>query len=579
MDKKCTLSFPRKTWLGCLSAFIASSALVSPAYAQLEQQTITADPARVGDTFREQTVLPQVGGDVTVAKMQAQGAPAGAENIRFVLNGIRLEGNSSLSESQVRNVYSDRLGQEITLAELYEIAAGITTAYRNRGFVLSQVVIPPQTIEGGNPRLQVVEGYIDRIQIQAPEEEGTALGLIREYASQISTGGALNVKELERELLLINDLPGVSARSVLSPSRTQAGASDLLIIVERDPYDALLAMDNFGSRYLGPLQLSAAGTANSYFNNNEAISAQFVMAPDGTRELAYGALGYEQPIGPYGTKIRAFGSMTDTDPGYDLDQFQVRGFSDLMSVSVTHPFVRSRALNFTGRATFDWRDVESKNNFEDTRKDRIRSLRIGGRVEFLDTLLGVAVNSIDVEVSKGLNLLGSSDEGDANLTRANGDPTYTKLEAEIQRLQRVTNGINLLVLGQAQWSADALLSSEEFGVGGSNIGRGYDPSEVIGDEGISAKIEAQWNDPHDLQWRYVDTYQLYGFLDAGRVWNDDATTSADKRDSLVSTGAGVRVDFISDVDAEVGVAVPLTRRVQADNDRDAKVYFNVSKRF
>ena len=41
----------------------------------------------------------------------------------------------------------------------------------------------------------------------------------------------------EHALLLINDLPGVTARGVLSPSRSVVGASDLTIVVERNPFD------------------------------------------------------------------------------------------------------------------------------------------------------------------------------------------------------------------------------------------------------------------------------------------------------------------------------------------------------
>lgn len=92
-----------------------------------------------------------------------------------------------------------------------------------------------------------------------------------------------------------------------------------------------------------------------------------------------------------------------------------------MGIQVEHPFVRSRAFNLAGRAVLDWRNVKSSNNAELTRKDHIRAARVGAKVDFLDTLLGVAVNAFDVELSQGLDIMGASDEGDANLTRAAGD--------------------------------------------------------------------------------------------------------------------------------------------------------------
>ena len=100
--------------------------------------------------------------------------------------------------------------------------------------------------------------------------------MIRAYASRISRGGAMNVEHMERQLLLINDLPGLSARTIISPSATTPGAADMLIIVERDPFEALVGINNHGSRFLGPWQGTAAGSLNSILGLNEQITVQTV---------------------------------------------------------------------------------------------------------------------------------------------------------------------------------------------------------------------------------------------------------------------------------------------------------------
>lgn len=510
--------------------------------------------------------------------MRLVNAPPGAEKIRFKFGGLRIEGASAYNEAQLSSLYKNKIGQEISLADIYAIANQITLKYRNDGYILTQVVVPPQTIESGLPRLQIVEGYINNVTVQADDKESEQeLSTIRLYAQQLKDSKATNVKELERELLLINDLPGVRARSVISPSATP-GAADIAIIVSRKPYDALLTVDDYGSRYLGPIQFGAAGTLNSLLGFNEQISGQVVQTPQG--ELSYGGAGYEQPVGPWGTKLSVNYSITDTDPGYDLRQFDVDGRSHLFTVKATHPFLRTRNTNLTGRALLDVRDVKSSNNIEPTRKDHIRALRAGAQYSFLDSLLGVAINTVDAEVSHGLNIFGASDEGDANLTRPDGDPEFTKMNLSLQRLQKLVNNLNLLVAGTGQISNGALLSSEEFGVGGIENGRGYDPSEIVGDEGVSGKLELQWNNPFNTGVSYLNKYQLYSFYDIGAVWNDDATTSAGKRDSLASAGLGARFTFQSNLEGGFAVALPLTRGVQTNNnDTDPKFYFNLSKKF
>ena len=542
------------------------------ANAQLEQQTGVADPGRLDRTLGETQLVPQVAPDISVKSMALQAAPEGAENIKFNFGGLRIEGASAYGETELTSMYQGMIGTEITLADLYALANRMTLKYRNDGYILTQVVVPPQTIEDGIARLRVVEGFIDNVIIQGDGSQ-SELDIIQKYASNISTGGPLNIADMERYLLLINDLTGLSARSVISPSASTPGAADLLVILgERDPYEALVGINNHGSRYLGPVQFSGVGVVNSALGFNESITAQLVLAPDSGMELAYGSLTYEQPVGPYGTTVSIGGSVTSTDPGFDLRQFDVTGLSQSMTLRVEHPVVRSRTTNIFAHGLFDWRNVDSKNNVEPTRKDRIRAVRAGMKAEFLDRLLGVAVNSVSLQLSQGLDILGSSDEGDANLTRAAGDPTFTKANIELQRLQRVTSTVNVLLKGRGQLSNNPLLSSEEFGLGGIGTIRGFDPSEVVGDDGIGGSVEVQWDTP-------VEMAQLFGFLDSGTVWNQDATNSGDKRTSLTSTGGGVRLDLPMEVDAEFIAAFPLHRDIQTQGEHDPQFFFSLNKKF
>ncbi|MEM7651383.1 MAG: ShlB/FhaC/HecB family hemolysin secretion/activation protein [Pseudomonadota bacterium] len=559
-----------------LSLLATTSSLAQAQLSDSQQNAAqgVANAGRAQGELLEQGFAPSVGPSVEVRDLVLQNMPANADKIRFTLSQIQFDGVGAYTEADIRSLYADKLGQSVTLADVYGIASAMTNKYRNDGYILTQVVVPPQTIDGGVVKLRAVEGFVDQIRVSGNDQE-SALKTIRAYANRISGEGALNVEDLEKFLLLINDLPGVEARSILSPSRTRTGASDLQIIVERDPYEAFLGVDNNGSRYLGPIQFTAAGAVNSFYGNNERISAQFVTAPHNA-ELYFGSIGYDQPIGTYGTMIKTLYSHTSTEPGFDLDQFDVNGKSDFASIKVEHPFIRSRARNIYGHVLFDWRDVQSRNILEPTREDRIRAVRAGARFEFLDDLFTAGVNALSFEIAQGLDIFGASSEDDIRLSRPAGNPTFTKFNAEAQRLQRLTSDLNLLIAGRAQFAGGAMLASEEFGVGGINSGRGFDPSEIVGDDGVSGKVELQWNEPTPVRW--MEDYQLFGFYDFGKVWNDDATISDDD-ESLASTGLGVRADFRNNFKAGLAVAYPLTRDVQTQGDDDPTVYFNLNRSF
>lgn len=51
------------------------------------------------------------------------------------------------------------------------------------------------------------------------------------------------------------------------------------------------------------------------------------------------------------------------------------------------------------------------------------------------------------------------------------------------------DGLNPYLAATAQTSfGQSLLSPKQFGVGGSQFGRGYDPSEITGDSGVAGKV-------------------------------------------------------------------------------------------
>lgn len=571
------------------SLFLA--ALLSLPVGAMAQSTVpdsatrAADPGRIQQQLLDQDRLPDVSESLEIEPQLLQGLPDNAAEITFVLSEVIIEDASQYSPEELAPYYRDMIGQEISLADFYGIAAALTNKYRNDGYILSQVIVPPQTIDGGVVRLRVIEGFLNNVIIEGDINDESTLKLIRLYTKTIEVSDALNVADLERALLLINDLPGISARSVLSASENAAGGTDLRLLIEQQLYEAVVGLDNLGTRYLGPLQVNGSVSFNNIFKNAERVTAQLAFSPDpGTNdslnsELGYVALSYDQPLNLWGhaATLNVLASHTDTEPGFDLVEFDVEGISQYARVRLTHPLIRSRSDNLNIYGTFDWRNVQSRSNIQETLRDNIRAVRAGGTYEFLDQLFGVAANAVAFEVSQGVNVLGASQKGDDNITRGSGDPQFWKVTGDFQRLQRLTPELNILVAGTGQWSNNALLSSEEFGVGGSSFGRGYDGSEIVGDQGFAGKVEVQWREPYKID--ALDTYQLFGFYDAGRVFNQDPTTNDQKKDTLTSTGFGIRTEFMDDIEADAYVAFPLNREVQTAGDESARFFFSVSKSF
>lgn len=533
------------------------------------------------DRAREQVITPEnlspdSADNMGLPDMGEIFAPEGADQITFVLREFSIDGVTVYTPAELAPFYQPYIGQTISLTRVYDIAARINQKYRQDGYLITQVVVPEQTIDGGRVRLQVVEGALEDVSISG-ELTQRDRPLVASYGNKLTQSAPLRADQMERYLLLLNDIPGMSARSIIGPSNIP-GKADIEIAVDRTPANFLLSADNYGSKYLGPLQLTAAAQLNNPFRINDRLVAQVVHAPD-DQELTYSYLAYDLPVGNEGTRLTVDGTYSDTAPGFDIAFLDPKGYAAVLGTTVSHPFIRTRHENLNGFARFDYQNTGTSNNLGVKTKDNIRSLRIGGNYELLSKALGTSVNTVSAQLSRGLDIMGASDQGDLDLSRPSGNPQYTKFEVEFSRLQNLRAGLNALVAVKGQRASGALLSSEEFGLGGmtSGYGRGYDPSEITGDHGLAGKAELQWS-PAVLSRGPVQGAQVYAFYDVGSVWDDDATVASDERLSLASTGLGFRAG-LGAFTAHATAAVPLTRDVGVEADTDPRLFFSVAARF
>ena len=537
----------------------------------------SADPGRIQERFAPATTpdLSKAAPGVSSGAATTT-APAGAENAKLTLQKVVIEGMTAYDELAIAPLYADMIGQQISLADVYGLAERMTAKYRNEGYILTQVIVPPQTIDGGTVRLRVIEGFVDQVSFQG-ETRGD-IGYLLPFAEKIKAAKPLNAKALERYLLLMNDIAGISARAVLSPSPTVPGASDVTLVVSQKAADFTAQIDNRGSRYLGAFQASVGTRLNNVFGLYEAFNVQVVTAPDGQpdRELDYIGLTWSQPVGHEGTKVDVSASITSTKPGFDLEAFGIEGVAHSYNIQVSHPFIRSRNKNLFATLKFNYLNSERSDNIPTgTIEDRLRVLRAGGTWQFTDSLIGV--NTLTAELSRGLDVLGASDKEDPALTRAAGDPEFFKATFDVSRLQRLNNRFDLFGAISGQISPDTLLASEEFGVGGAAFGSAYDNSEITGEDGIAARLELRVNNPFNIT--SLPYLQMYGFYDIGNVWDKDNAIVKEQRRSLSSAGTGLRFNISDNFSGTFEVAAPLTREVETENDNSVRAFGSLTARF
>jgi hemolysin activation/secretion protein len=495
--------------------------------------------------------------------------PEELKKVKFKLTRLAIQGATVYRNKQFFHLYKNFLGKQISLYHVYQIADAITKKYRNAGYILTKAIVPPQEINDGVVRLDIMEGFIDKVRVKGRLEGPKKL--MNAYRKRLLKSRPLHAKDLERYLLLIDDLPGVFVKSVLTPSENQPGASDLTLILDNKPFTAYAGIDNRGTKFNGPLQIFAGGAENSLLGFYERAGVQGV-ATSNPEELYYVNGFYEAPVSNEGTTLLLSAAFSQSKPRSSLEVFNVEGESYTFSFSFNHPFIRSRGENLRGLFSYTHRNTETDILGSLDSEDRLRILKLGMVYDYADRFRGI--NLISFNISQGLNILDATEPGSLNLTRSQGKSDFTKISGKLQRLQQLAPSWMLLGSASWQYAFEKLLASEEFGVGGVSFGRAFDPSEITGDQGLALGLELQR--AFDVKMKFLRSLQAYAFFDYGSVWNRLVTPTGEKQQDLYSTGVGARFNLTKYLSGYVEVAKPLQRDVAAEGNRDPRVFFSLS---
>ena len=498
--------------------------------------------------------------------------PTAMKKVNFLLQRMVIKGSTIYGKRRFSRLFRRYLHRRINLEQVYTIAQEITNMYRNDGYILSKAVVPPQKIEGGIVQIDVIEGFVDRVVIQG-QVRGPRM-LLNKYRKALLKSQPLKATDLERYLLLMDDLPGVSVKSVLTPSEHKKGATNMTLILDNKAYGGSLGVDNRGTQFNGPLQINAGLSGNTLLRNYERIGLQGVVTSN-TDELQFFSGFYEQPISSEGTKLFFSASISESEPGSVLKDFEVAGKSKTFTLKISHPFIRSRAENLTGSFGYTHRNSSTDILGVLDSEDRLRIVNIGLSYDFVDEHRGV--NLVSFNLSKGFDIFEATETGSDNLTRDVGHSDFTKISGEMLRLQQLAPSWMLLGSMSWQYSLEKLLASEEFGVGGAQYGRAYDSSEITGDQGLSFKLELQ--KAIQTKKKYLRNVQAYTFFDYGKIWNRIPTSTGLKTEDLFSLGLGARFNVTEKISGYLEWDKPLDQAVAAEGNKDGRFFFNLTARF
>ncbi len=534
-----------------------------------------ATPGSVRETLPEtRPALPEAPAEQPQAPAPAvPRVPAGGPKI--LIRRFEITGNSAIPTSELHRQIADYEGERLTLLEIYAVADRLTRYYREKGYTLATVTVPAQEVASGVVRLHVIEGRIGSIRFRGNRIYSG--DFLRRQFDLLQPGEILRDEPMQTELLLLNDLPGLSARSVLAPGE-RFGTTDLVIETEERRYDGTAGLNNYGNFSVGEWRAQATIHYNNPTGHGDYLGFTYLHGEAG--ELDFGQLDYELALNTRGTRAHFYYSrnvynIRSGALGAAFSGARRDGDGETFGAWISHPF--RRTLDDTLIGTLEFTRILTRQTGSgalavtaDQKQDALTLLKLGGLWThvYRDRR---SVSTLGVTFSTNFR---RADYTAAGLLRQNREPG--KLEVDFSHYHDMRGDWSVLFRGAGAYSLAPLNDLDRFRIGGPNGIRAFAQSELSGDAGIWAGMDLMHPLPFDLPFQVPIT--LRAFFDIGMVYRKNPAAGIRKTDSLSGTGLGATFQFTPVTSLDFTTAVPTTAH-DAQDQRDIRYWLALNTRF
>lgn len=380
-------------------------------------------------------------------------------------------------------VRDQRRNRGVTLGMVENVGDVITRFYREKGFILAKAFIPEQKVRDGVVTLTLLLGELGQVEVVNNKRVSEKL-IVRAFAPHINQ--PVTNQRLEEALYLVNDIPGVSAHSLLSPG-DQVGDTKLrLTAKEEERFAGNVRFDNHGSESTSKNRLYL----DTYFYNPLGWGDEIYLALLKTYEPEksdYGAFRYNSFWGL--PRLR-------TSVGYSNNDFVSRdvrkegepiftGESEVKDVSLGYQLKRLRVKNYLLQIKYSEIDTELTTVASETNETVKKTSLIYNFDLLNETRRQLYVGNVAVHHSESTERGGLYGFREDTAEFA----TYDFTMLAFIRFPFTQKETRLLVKNSGQYAGTALTNINQMSLTGPNRARGFEVNGLQTDDAIFLGID------------------------------------------------------------------------------------------
>lgn len=475
------------------------------------------------------TPLPEARGDV---------------GFRARIDRVRFTGAEGLVDDKtLQAVVADALGKSLTYAQLKALAQRVSATLQAQGYLLARAYLPRQDLSDRELEIAIMIGRLQRGHggVQVLSREEALRSRMTAIADAALPDGPVRNDQLERALLLINDVPGVSAHATLEKG-AEPGTSRLLISADTTPdWTGGVSEDNFNNRYTGQWRTSAWTTLNRPLDREDQLGA----SASHSRGSDVLGLNYSIGLSPSGLRANFATSWLHYDIGGEFKPLDLSGSAGTVSAGLSYPLLRTRKHSLWISVDAGHKRLVDRALGQTLRERELDELTTMFSGNVWDNWWGGGYTGVSAGWATGSLRLGNEADRFADAVSARTRGHFDKWIWRVERTQSLGGVSNWgLYLGaNGQIGSKNLDSSEKFLLGGPSGVRGYPVGEASGDSGWLASAELR----HDIPLTAGLSAQALVFVDRGHVrqhidpWAGSVMPWTGNQYSLSSAGVGLNL--------------------------------------
>ncbi|NET67101.1 MAG: ShlB/FhaC/HecB family hemolysin secretion/activation protein [Moorea sp. SIO1G6] len=465
-------------------------------------------------------------------------------SVPFFVTEVEVLGNTVLQKeiADKKNPYENR---EVRFEELLQLRSAITELYIKNGYITSGAFLPVQDFSKGVVKIQVVEGDLERIELEGLNR--LREGYVRSRL-ELATNPPLNRSRLEEALKLLQLDPLLNQVDAELTAGSGSGSNILQVkLKEASAFHAGISTANNQSPSIGSLQTRLFVAHDNLLGFGDRFSTQYSF----TEGLDLYDINYSIPVNPYNGTLTV--RYNNSDSGIiedEFEEFDIESETRTFSVSFRQPIFRSPETEFALSLALDLRRSQtfllgepfSFSVGPEDGESKVTVLRFSQ--DWIDRSSPSRILAARSQFSFGLGAF------DATINNTGTDGRFFSWLGQFQLVQQLSPRTTLITQINAQLTPDSLLSLERFSIGGVDTIKGYRQNQLVADNGILGSVQVRiplTSDPSKLQ--------LAPFFEIGTAWNnldpdpDPAT--------IASLGVGLRSQIISGLDLRLDYGIPL----------------------